>query len=131
MRYFNWYFSSQYNEGKMNWISIAITACILVLLIYINKEAEDDKDYNLFLWLESMAMLSLIFSGIIPLMQRIYFFFSFPIFIYIPKMLDFIKEKEIKLLFKYGIIIGYTSYMIITIFILGYHDVIPYRSIFS
>lgn len=129
--YFAWYINSIYNAGELNLFSILITGSILIFLYYINAKGKENTDYNILLWLETIAFMCLAFSPYIPLMQRVSWLFSFPLFIYLPKMLDFIDNSKIKFIMKVGIIGGYTLYMIMTIFVMGYHDVVPYTSIFG
>lgn len=130
-KYFAWYLNSKFNTGELNLFSMLISLCILVFLIFINKKAKDDKDYNILLWLTFLSLICLTLSPFIPLMQRTSWLFSFPIFIYLPKMFDFVEDEKMKLLIKIGVIGGYTCYMIATIFILGYNEVVPYKSIFN
>lgn len=128
-RYFSWYFNSQYHSGSLSIYSLIISLCILLFLLYIHKNAEDDKEYNLFLWLQLLSVCILLLSARIPLAQRISWMLSFPQYIFLPKMFYFINNKGNRFLIKCGLYGGYTAYMIATIFILGYHDVYPYESI--
>lgn len=130
-KYFAWYISSSLNTGTLNLFSLLISLSILIFLILINKKAKENKDYNILLWLTFLSFISLMLSPFIPLMQRISWLFSFPTFIYLPKMFDFIENKNMRLLTKFGVIGGYTCYMIATTFILGYNEVVPYKSIFD
>lgn len=130
-KYFAWYITSNLNTGSLNLFSLLISLSILIFLILINKKAKANHDYNTLLWLTFLSFLSLMLSPFIPLMQRISWLFSFPTFIYLPRMFDFIENKKIKTLAKICIVGGYTVYMIVTIFILGYNEVVPYKSIFK
>ena len=129
-KYFAWYLNSKFSTGELNLYSLLINVCILLFLIFINKNASDDADYNILLWLETLAVLSLLLSSCIPMMQRISWMFSFPLFIYLPKMFDFVTNSKLKFLLKFSVISCFILYMSITIFVKGYNEVFPYISIF-
>jgi hypothetical protein len=128
--YFAWYFVSDFNTGELNTISLLIALCIIIFLLCIYKNAKDDKDYSLFLWLQTISLCVLILSSKLPLAQRVSWMFSFPQYIFLPKMFDFVKNPKLKICSKLAIFGGYTAYMLATIFIMGYHAVYPYKSIF-
>lgn len=129
--HFAWYFDSMYNTGTLSLFSLLVSLCILVFLLLINKNAREDNDYNILLWLQFISFICLILTSFIPLMQRISWLFSFSLFIYLPRMFDYINNKKLKLLFKIGILGGYTCYMVMTIFIMGYNEVVPYVSVWG
>jgi len=130
-KYFAWYLSSRFVTGYLNIYSLLINICILLFLFFINKNAKDDKDYNILLWLETIAVISLLLSAYIPLMQRISWMFSFPMFVYLPKMFNYITNSKTRTIIKICVTSCFLAYMIITIFINGYNEVVPYKSIFD
>lgn len=131
--YFGWYLKSNYNTGKFSLFSFLTIFSILVLLVIVYKYIKNDKKCLLLLWLTTIATNILLYSPYLPLMQRTSWLFSLPIFILIPsvfKQLEKEDEKKSKII-NFLLIGGYTLYMICTIFIMGYHDIIPYKSIFN
>lgn len=130
--YFAWYLKSDYNTGEFNLFSFLIIFSILILLIIAYNYAKDDKKYKLLLLLTTIATNILLYSPYLPLMQRTSWLFSLPIFVLIPTVFKYLDEKDKKKsdIVKFLMLGGYTLYMICTIFIMGYHDIIPYHSIF-
>lgn len=129
--YFAWYLSSDYNTGDFNVISFIIALCIYVFLLYINKKAKNNKNYNILFWCQTIVLCILSLSSHLPLMQRMSWLFSFPLFIYLPKMFDFVENKTLNFMLKICVNGGYLSYMVVTIFCFGYNGLVPYVSIFS
>lgn len=129
-KYFAWYFTSQFATGELNLFSLLINVFILLFLIAINKSAKDDKDYNNLLCLETLSVVSLLLSPCLPMMQRISWLFSFPIYIYLPKMFDYISDKRIRRITQICVVLCFIIYMVITTFVRGYNEVVPYTSIF-
>ncbi|MCI8460940.1 MAG: EpsG family protein [Bacilli bacterium] len=130
-KYFAWYLSSRFVTGQLNLFSLLINISILLFLFYIHKSAKEDKDYNILLWLETLATLSLLFSAYIPLMQRVSWMFSFALYIYLPKMFDYIKKPKARIVIKLAVIFCFIAYMTLTIFVNGYNEVVPYVSRFK
>lgn len=129
-KYFAWYLTSQFATGDLNLFSLISNLIVLLFLFMINKEAKEDENYNILLWLETLSVLSLLLSSSLPMMQRISWLFSFPLYIYLPGMFDFIKNYKFRPYIKVCIFSYFILYMIITIFIKGYNEVVPYISNF-
>lgn len=130
--YFAWYLKSDYNTGEFNLFSFLIIFSILILLIIAYNYAKNDKKYKLLLWLTTIATNILLYSPYLPLMQRTSWLFSLPIFVLIPTVFKYLDEKDKKKsdIVKFLMLGGYTLYMICAIFVMGYHDVVPYESVF-
>lgn len=129
--YFSWYMDSSYNSGEFNLISFGIALCIYLFLLFINKKAKNDYNYNILFWLQTLVICILSLSSKLPLMQRTSWLLAFPLFIYLPGMFDYIENKKLKLITKICVNAGYIAYMIVTSFMLGYNEIYPYVSIFS
>ena len=130
--YFAWYLKSEYNTGKFNFFSFGIIFSVLILVLIAYKYAKNDNKYKLLLWLTTIATNILLYSPYLPLMQRTSWLFSMPIFVLIPTVFKYLEEKDRKKsnIIKILMLGGYTLYMICTIFVMGYHDVTPYHTIF-
>ena len=102
-----WYFYNTYKDKKFNF------------------------EINCITWMQILAFVLLVFSSSLPLMQRTSWMFTFPLFIYLPECINNIKNKNLRRLIYLGVIVGYTCYMFVTIFILKYNEVVPYVSIFN
>ena len=126
-KYFSWYLTSQYNTGELNVVSFLIACCILIFLILIYKSAREDKEYNMLLWNEIIAITFLAISSELPLMQRTSFLFTFPLYIYLPNMFKYIKNFKLRLSMEILVNMGYFAYMIVTTFVFAYNEVYPYK----
>ena len=126
-RYFSWYLTSQYNTGKLNVVSFLIACCLFIFLIFIYKYAKEDKEYNMLLWNEIIAITFLAISSELPLMQRTSFLFTFPLYIYLPNMFKYIKNFKLRLSMEILVNMGYFAYMIVTTFVFAYNEVYPYK----
>lgn len=128
-RYFSWYFTSGFNSGEVNWFSLFVEIGIVLFLLLIYDRAKKDDTYQVVLWLNFIALAILLISSRIPLAQRISWLFSFPNFVYLPQCINYIKNVNNRKIITIIINLMFFAYMFITIFIRGYHDVVPYTSV--
>lgn len=128
-KYFSWYLTSNFNSGEVNWFSLLVEMGIIAFLLLIYDHAKKDDTYRIVLWLNFIALSVLLISSRIPLAQRISWLFSFPNFVYLPQCINYIKNPSNRKIISVFINIMFFIYMFITIFIRGYHDVVPYDSI--
>lgn len=129
--YFAWYITSSFNTGKANVVSLLISVCVLGVLFLSKNDSHEDFEYNCITWMQIIAFAFLSVSATFPMMQRMSWLFSFPLFIYLPKVINHISNKIFRILAYLGIALGYGAYMFVTIFMMHYNAVVPYTSIFN
>ena len=122
----------KYNVAGLNF-SIA-TVVINLLLLYIAFEnysiRKEDEKYRVYCNIQFFAFLVSLVLRSIPLMERVYWIFSFPIIVTIPYFLSG-KTKNRKKAQKSIIAIIFFVYMIYDIVVLKDHNVLPYQWIFG
>lgn len=131
LTFFAWYFVSSYNDGKMNIMSLAVQMSVLLFMIIIYRKNRNDEKSQLFITLQIVCVAALLLSGVLPLMQRVSFLFSFANIIYLPYYIKMIKNRKVKFGVMLLILSGFFAYMWVTIAIRNYHEVLPYQSIFG
>lgn len=95
------------------------------------EQRKNDIKYRLFLNIEFMALLVSLVIRSIPLMERVYWFFSFPIVITFPYLSLSIEKKKTRKIIVLIMIAIFFVYMIYDISVLGDHNVLPYDTIFG
>ena len=107
------------------------TVCLNLILFMIGYsnygERKRDIKYRTCLNIQLMALLTSVGLHLIPLVERIYWMFSFPIIITLPYLLNGIQNAVIRRRIRWGIILIFTVYMIYDICILKDHGVLPYQ----
>lgn len=129
-RYFGWYFQSQYNSGRLNFISLTVQVSVLILMIYIYRiYCRQDEKSQLYLVIQILAVGCLLLSAAVPLMQRVSFLFSFANITYLPNYIK--KIRNIKMVYGLSalLLVCFFLYMWGTIAIRNYNEVLPYHSI--
>ena len=130
-KYFYWYFHSEYNSGNVSFVSLAVQISVLVFMLFIYYRNESDARSQLFITMQIICVAMLLFSGMIPLMQRISYFFSFANIIYIPDYISRINNRMMRFVASIIVITCFFAYMWVTTAIWNYNEVLPYQSIFN
>lgn len=109
------------------------TICINIFFLYIYfsgyRKRKNSYKYRCFLWLQVLATMSTMLLPSIPVVERVYWSFSFCSFIALPYMLKGIRIPALRTVVTFVLIVGLAFYMFYDIAILGDHGVVPYDSI--
>ena len=119
-------------ENETNNLIIFVKIFILCFIsIYKNKIVKYDKDNDTYYFLLIIDVMLTILGFQSPYLKRITTYFSISTIFLLPSIPKVIENKKEKQLITLGIM-GYALAMfIITAYILGHSDVIPYNTIFN
>lgn len=129
-KYHKYFFNSFLYAGNnfAKWTFI-LNVCILIIF-YIKLDSAKDYKYSLFFNIQLVACILCVFMPVIPLVERIYFYFGFIQIVSIPYILGFYSRRE-QVLIKLAVGVVLIMYCYIDIFVNMDHEVFPYYSIFS
>lgn len=125
------YFQTAFNVKKFDFWEFFINLCILIFCYAFYKKGKNDVEYKIFVNIQFLNVALLLFSSVIPLISRVTVCFTFSQIIFLPKVLSYINNRILRNTIKIAIILLYIIYMVNTIVIRGYHEVLPYQTIFS
>lgn len=130
-----YYFNSAFNNNKTTRVMILYNALFFVLfLLRMYRYRYEDRRCYLFILIQFLALWFSLLSLFIPISEMISrlvnFFLIFQV-LSVPYMGLKTKFKSNRLAFNTVYITAYSVYMIYYIVIMGYHEVLPYVSIFS
>ncbi|WP_297633619.1 EpsG family protein [uncultured Clostridium sp.] len=125
------YFHTAFNKGVFDYWSFIINLGILLFGYAFYKKLKNDRKYMVMLNLQFITVELLLFSAVIPLISRAILCFTFTQILFIPFLLSKIESKMIRNLLKLVVVGLYGFYLIHTIVIKGYQQVLPYHSIFG
>ena len=122
----------KYEVCGLNFTIFHIVLNVLILIVaYRNYESrKDDVKYHIFLNIQIFSFLIAIVLRSIPLMERIYWIFSFPLIVTFPTLLGE-GNKQMKRMILILIFLILAVYMLHDIGILNDHHAIPYQWIFG
>ena len=123
----------RYNVCGLTFTIFTILLNGLILTIsYTNfKSRVNDGKYRLFLNIQIVCFLVTLVLRSIPLMERIYWIYSFPIIVTFPWLVHGIKSSQIRRICIFTVLFIFALYMVYDIFIMHDHEVIPYQWIFG
>ncbi len=100
---------------------------IIISFFYDRKQAESS------MWINSqcLAFCVLLCANVLPMASRISRYFSVTQILSIPCMTRLIKDKKVRIVVNISIVLCFCLYTFVTFYLLGYHDVFPYRTIFD
>lgn len=121
---------ASYTESSSSHTFINLAFLILFIVIARNYDKSRIKS-NLWINFQFLALLFALLASVLPLANRISRLFAIVQLISIPSMTKLIKDKKLKIIINTGIIACFCLYSFVTFYILGYHDVFPYKTIFN
>lgn len=126
-----YYESEQYGEEVFLKTLFVVNAIILILFLKNQKEHKEDKLYNFYVKVELITFLITIMGGIMPMARRLILSFQFIQILSIPYIMKKEKNPNVRLVLNVLVIILLTVYTYREIVIKGYHEVLPYQTIFN
>lgn len=124
---------SRYQTCGLKFTIFTILLNLFILaLSYTNYESrKNDIKYRTFLNIQIIAFLITLVLRTVPSMERVYWYFSFPIIVTMPYLLYGIKSLTYRKAAMFLIIALFAVYMVYDIMILNDHGVLPYQWIFG
>lgn len=130
IRYFDSFQFYQYTESSPVHAFINLIFLILFLIIAKIYDKCQEKS-SIWIMLQFLAFAFASFSSELPLANRISRLFAVTQILSIPYMINLIENKSLKIMMNFMIIICWTVYSAITFYVLKYHNVFPYQTIFD
>lgn len=124
--------AAKYDLAGIKFTLFTVAFNIIIFFIsYVGVRNSYDLKYNISSNIQFLALLSSFGLQSIPLMERVYWIFSFPIIVTFPFMLCGIRSFTVRSATKWAVVTVFAIYMIYDICVLGDHDVLPYQTIFG
>jgi hypothetical protein len=119
-----------YTESSLAHVFIHLSFLLLYVLI---KKIYDKKGdiSNVWIVFQFFAFAFASLATILPLANRISRLFAIVQIFSIPIMTGLITDAKIRVITNIAIVVCYLAYCVVTFYILGYHDVFPYQTIFE
>lgn len=129
MRYFS---QGALERDKSSYSHIFINLCFFILFSYIAWVYDRKRKHsNIWINFQGCALMLSMLTSLIPLASRLSRLFEVVWMISIPCMTGLIKDRSTRLFVNTVLVLCLLAYLCLTYFILGYHDIAPYRTIFN
>lgn len=120
-----------FESSEFEWIFFGIGCAVLALGVYYYPKAKELPYFRLWFYMNVIGLMALAFSGHVPLMKRVNYYFAAPHFLLIPMLLDLEDRKGWRTAL-HAVTIGLFSAMIaVSIWKMNKHATLPYQAFFQ
>lgn len=125
------YFSSTLAEDGFEWMFFAINLCFLAMgAWYWDRAREGSRMFVLWYGMSAIGTIALAFSGAIPLMKRINYYYAAPQFLMLPEMLLAEEDVRRRRILTVLVIFAFAAETIVSVCLMNKNGVLPYRTQF-
>ena len=117
--------------AEFEWIFFGIGCAVLALGTYYFNQGKDLPYFRLWYYMNVLGLIALAFSGNIPLMKRINYYFAAPHMLLIPMLMNLDKDQKKRIALHILTIGLFTAQIIVAIWHLNKHVTLPYRAFFQ
>lgn len=122
------YFSSVLAKDGFEWIFFAINLCFLAIgAWYWDRVREGNRLFVLWYGMTVIGTIALAFSGCIPLMKRINYYYAAPQFLMLPEILLAEEDVRRRRILTGVAILAFLAETIVAVCLLNKNGVLPYR----
>ncbi len=118
-RYFSW-------EGEFEWIFLGLGLLVLALGALYYDRARELPYFRLWYYANVLGLLCLCFSGVLPLMKRINYYFAAPHFLLLPLLIKCETRPRRRRLLQFGVILFFLAETLVAVALLNKNGVLPY-----
>lgn len=117
------YFSDQ---PEFETVYFAIGLFTLIIGSYYFEKCKNMPYFKVWYYMNVLGMMALSFSGQVPFMKRINYYFSAPIFMLLPLLINAEENEKKRNLLKWGLILLFILETVVAVFIMNKNEVMPY-----
>lgn len=118
-------------ESGFEWIFFAINCAVFALSTWYYKKGKDLPYYRLWYNINVLAMIALAFSGVVPWMKRVNYYFAAPHFLLIPMALGLEENKKRRIALHAVTVLLFCTEIYVAIVLQNKHATLPYRAFFQ
>ena len=120
------YIGSKYDSPRFALLGLIVQILVFLIAFYFIKNT---KKNNVYLNMQLYSVWLMIYSGILPLIERFKFYFILPQIILLAITISHIRPKELKILVLILLLFCYSMYTYVGIAVVDNLKVLPYRSV--
>ena len=121
-----------FREGTVfETVFFAIGCAVLALGTYYFKKGSEHPYFRLWYYMNVLGLIALAFSGTIPLVKRINYYYAAPHFLMIPMLMNLEEDKKRRVSLQILTIGLFTAQILVAIWHMNKHATLPYRAFFQ
>ena len=119
------------DTAEFEWVFFAIGCAVFALGTYYYPKAKDLPWFRLWYYMNVLGLMALAFSGHIPLMKRINYYFAAPHFLLIPLLLNLEERPFLRKALHVVTISLFCAMIAVAIGKMNKHATLPYQAFFQ
>ena len=118
-------------KSEFEWIFFAIGLAVFAVGTYYFPKGKDKPYYKLWYYANILGLVALCFSGHIPYMKRINFYFALPHFLFLPLIIQCEEKQTWRRIMTIVMIILFLAETVVATSLLNKNGILPYQAFFQ
>lgn len=118
-------------QTEFEWIFFAIGLAVFVVGTYYFPKGKDKPYYRLWYYANVIGLIALCFSGHIPYMKRINFYFALPHFLFLPLIIQCEEKQNWRRVMTVVMIALFVAETVVATGLLNKNGILPYQVFFQ
>lgn len=127
LAYYARYLGSAWSKDGFEWMFVAINLCVLLFCGHYWAKAKVENPYYV-IWynMTLLGTLALAFSGVLPLMKRVNYYYAAPQFLLLPEALRAEEDSKRRKLMTAALAVAFALETLVAVGIYNKNGVLPY-----
>lgn len=122
------YFDSCFARDGFEWFFFAINGAFLLMgAWYFDRAKARSGFFAVWYWMTVLGTVALAFSGAVPLMKRVNYYFAAPQFLMLPALLSAEDDERIRKVLTVLSVLAFAAETVVAVCILNKNQPLPYR----
>lgn len=109
-------------------VFFGIGVFVLLLSSYYYEKCKEMSYFRIWYYMNVLGLLALCFSGQVPYMKRINYYYSAPVFLLFPLLIKAEEDEKKQRLLKWGLIVLFLLETVVAVCLMNKNQVMPYTA---
>ena len=122
------YFTARVSKDGFEWFFFAINVCFMALgAWYFKRASAQSRLFPVWYYMTVLGTVALAFSGVMPLMKRVNYYYAAPQFLMLPEMLAAEENPRMRKLMTIAAVLAFAAETVVAVVLLNKNRPLPYR----
>lgn len=122
------YFTARVSKDGFEWFFFAINLCFMVLgAWYFRRASTQSRLFPVWYYMTVLGTVALAFSGVVPLMKRVNYYYAAPQFLMLPEMLGAEENPRLRKFLSVAMVLAFAAETVVAVVFLNKNQPLPYR----
>ena len=122
------YFTARVSKDGFEWFFFAINLCFMVLgAWYFRRASTQSRLFPVWYYMTVLGTVALAFSGVVPLMKRVNYYYAAPQFLMLPEMLGAEENPRLRKFLSVAMVLAFAAETVVAVVLLNKNQPLPYR----